>query len=471
MTIAAPSPRPALALAALCLVAIPAARAEDPASKFETYMDACARVDQFSGSVLVSKDGAVVFRKGYGLANAEHGVPNTPATKFRLGSITKQFTAMAILILQEQGKLRVDDPVGKYVDDAPGTWDGVTLHHLLTHTSGIHSYTSDLSYLTQMAQPETVKGMIARFKDRPLDFKPGEKFAYSNSGYYLLGAVIEKASGTTYEAFLKRAIFDPLDMKDTGYDHPRTVLPLRASGYDRTDAGLRNAPYLDMMQPYAAGSLYSTVDDLARWDRALSEGKLISKDSYARMYTPAKADYAYGWSVTTRAGRREIGHGGGINGFVTQILRYPEQKVCVVVLCNVIPQNPGKVARDLAAIALGDPYKLPEPRKLARVDPKVYDAYVGRYRIAPDMVLTVTREGDRLMAEPTGQPRRELLPESPTEFFLKPGDASLAFLKDDTGRVTHAVLRQGARETKAKRIDPSDETPPTAEGPKHKGRD
>jgi CubicO group peptidase (beta-lactamase class C family) len=452
-----------IALAALCLA--PQARAEDLTSKFEQYMDACVRVNQFSGSVLVSKDGDVLLRRGYGLADAEHNVPNTPETKFRLGSITKQFTAMAILILKEQGKLKLDDPVGKYVDDAPKAWEGVTIHHLLTHTSGIHSYTSDPDYMKKMGQPETVKSMIARFKDKPLDFKPGEKFVYSNSGYFLLGAIIEKVSGRSYEAFLKEAIFEPLGMKDTGYDHPRDVLPHRASGYDRAGDGLRNAAYLDMAQPYAAGSLYSTVDDLARWDRALAEGKLISKDSYDRMYRPEKGDYAYGWAVADRSGRKEIGHGGGINGFATQINRYPDQKLCVVVLCNVIPQNPGRVARDLAAIALGDPYKVPEPRKVAKVDPKVFDAYAGRYEIGPEAVLTITREGDRLMAEPTGQPKMELIPESETEFHPKVGDATLAFLKDDKGNVTHAVLRQGTREQKAKRLGPEAAKPGAAERP------
>jgi CubicO group peptidase (beta-lactamase class C family) len=455
-----PSLRPMLVLAALC--AVPLARADDPASKFAQYMDACVAVDHFSGSVLVSRGGETLFSRGYGLANAEHGVPNTPRTKFRLGSITKQFTAMAILILKERGKLGLDDPVGKYVDDPPRAWEGVTIHHLLTHTSGVHSYTSDPDYMKSMAKPETVKGMIARFKDKPLDFKPGEKFSYSNSGYFLLGAVIEKASGMSYEDFLRREVFDPLGMKDTGYDHFKTVLPLRASGYERTPKGLQNAAYLDMAQPYSAGSLYSTVEDLARWDRALAEGKLIGKDSYAAMLRPAKNDYAYGWSVTTRAGRKEVGHGGGINGFATQITRYPDQGVCVVVLCNVLPASPGRVARDLAAIALGDPCKLPAERKMAKVDPKVFDAYAGRYRVTPDIVLTVTREGDKLMAEPTGQPRWELFPESETEFFLKVADVSLTFVKDDKGKVTHAVVHQGGQDRKAPRLDPD---APAAEGP------
>jgi CubicO group peptidase (beta-lactamase class C family) len=429
-----------------------ATQAADLTPKFEEFMDACVKIDHFNGSVLVAQSGETIFSKGYGLANAELGIPNTPQTKFRIGSITKQFTAMAILILNEQGKLKLDDPVGKFVAAAPKTWEKVTIHHLLTHTSGVHSYTSDPSYGKSMTHPETVKSMIARFKDRPLDFAPGTKFSYSNSGYFLLGAVIEKTAGKSYEAFLKEAIFDPLGLKDSGYDHPKTVLPHRASGYTRADAGLEHASYLDMGQPYAAGSLYSTVEDLARWDQALADGKLIGKDSYAKMFTPVKEHYAYGLNVETRSGKKEISHGGGINGFVSFNSWYPDQKVCVVVLSNVLPLNPGKVANGLAAIALGIPYDLPKEHKVAKVDPKIYDAYAGRYKLGAEMQLTISREGDRLMVQPTSQPKREVFPESETEFFLKVADVQFKFVKDGSGKVTHVVVRQGTREEKAERI-------------------
>jgi CubicO group peptidase (beta-lactamase class C family) len=429
------------------------AMAGDRTSKFEEYMDACVQVNHFSGVVLVSQDGETLFAKGYGLANAEHQVANTTRTKFRLGSITKQFTAMAILILQERGRLKLEDPVGKYIDGAPKAWEGVTIHHLLTHTGGVPSYTDDPDYRKKMMMPETVKGMIARFRDKPLDFKPGEKFHYSNSGYFLLGAIIEKLSGKSYEAFLKEAIFDPLGMKDTGYDHAATVLIGRASGYNHDGDGLKNAEYLDMAQPYSAGSLYSTVEDLARWDRALADGRLISKESYTKMFTPAKNNYAYGWMVTTAKGRKEVQHGGGINGFATEILRYPDQKLCVVVLCNVLPNNPGRVAHDLTAIAFGESYELPRVRKEAKVDPKIYDAYVGRYQIAPKVIATFTREGDRFLTQITNQPRFQAFPESETTFFLKVVDATITFVKDDKGKVTHIVIHQGGRDTKAKRLE------------------
>lgn len=443
-----------LAIAFVFVLGIGAApRAEDRTSKFEEFMSSCVELRHFSGAVLVSKDNETIFAKGYGFANAEHRVPNTTRTKFRLGSITKQFTAMAILILKEQGKLKLDDPVGKFIDQSPKAWEGVTIHHLLTHTSGVPSYTDDLTtYRLKMMMPETVKSMIGRFRDKPLEFKPGEKFHYSNSGYFLLGAVIEKVSGQKYETFLKKAIFDPLGMHDTGYDHSATVLPGRASGYTLMGDGLEHAEYLDMSQPFSAGSLYSTVEDLARWDRALRDGKLISQDSYAKMYSPVKNDYAYGWIVTTTKGRKQIGHGGGINGFVTDILRYPDQKLCAIVLCNVVPQNAGQITHGLAAIALGEPYEMPKAHKAVTIDAKIYDELAGRYQIGPGVFVTFTHEGNRFLTQLTGQPQFEVFPESETKFFLKVVDATVTFAKDKSGKVTHVTINQGGHEIKAQRL-------------------
>ena len=440
-------------LALAFVVLLPAsARPDEIPERLSAYMDAAAKEEKFSGSVLVAKDGEILLAGGYGLANAEHEVPNTPETKFRLGSITKMFTATAILILQDRGKLKVEDAVGKHLPDSPKAWEKVTIHHLLTHTSGIPSYTDDPSYAKLMTKPETVDSMIARFKEKPLEFEPGSKFHYDNSGYFLLGAIIEKVSGKSYEDFLKEAIFEPLGMKDTGYDRPATVLPKRASGYDRRGEGLVNAPYLDMNQPYAAGSLYSTVKDLLKWDRALEAGKPLSKESMAAMFKPFKDNYAYGWSIGDYKGHKQVGHGGGINGFMTDFERFPEDGVCVAVLCNVVPSNPSKVARDLAAIVFGETVAPPRSRVVAKVDPKLYDEYVGKYELSPTFALTVTREGDRLITQATGQGKVEVFPESETDFFLKVTDAQITFVKED-GKVTHLILHQNGRDMKAKRVE------------------
>jgi len=243
------------------------------------------KLGNFSGSVLIAKGDEVLVRKGYGLANIEIDVPNTPKTKFRLGSVTKQFTAMAILQLQEDELLSVNDPLSKFIPDYP-EGDKITIHHLLTHTSGIPNLT-DFPELEKIKKIKTpIEEIIKIFKNEQLEFAPGEKHQYSNSGYTLLGYIIEKASGKTYEEYLKENIFIPLNMKDSGYDHYNTVLLNRASGYSPGKDGIVNAKYIDMSIPFGGGCLYSTVGDMYLWDRALYTDKLLSESSLNEMFTP-----------------------------------------------------------------------------------------------------------------------------------------------------------------------------------------
>jgi CubicO group peptidase (beta-lactamase class C family) len=450
---------PTLALAALLLplAAMPQDRdplADAPASRLARYLHAAAIKDDFSGAVLVQKGDATLYEAGFGLADREHGAANTPATKFRLGSITKQFTAMAVLILQERGKLAVDDPIATHLGDVPAAWKDVTIRHLLTHTSGVPNYTDFFGMMqTTVRTPATVDRVIATFRDRPLDFPPGTKFAYSNSGYILLGKIIEKASGESYERFLRAAIFEPLGMKDTGYDHAEAVLPGRAEGYQRLAGVVLNATHIDMSWPYAAGALYSTVRDLATWDRALRAGKLISSENYKAMFTPFKDGYAFGWGVGKRGDRAVISHGGGINGFQTQITRIPDEGLCVVVLSNVVPSQAGRIAGDLVTIALGEELKSSGSRKAAAIDPKSFDALAGRYQIAPGKVLAFRRDGGRYFTQLTGQGELEIFPESETEFFLKAVEASLTFRKGEDGRATRVILHQNGVDQEARRIE------------------
>ncbi|MEK6323672.1 MAG: serine hydrolase [Acidobacteriota bacterium] len=445
--------RSGVSIALLILFAAMAA-AQDITPKFDEYVNALVKQGRFTGSVLVARDGKVLFAKGYGLANVEFDIPNTPQTKFRLGSITKQFTAAAILLLQERGKLSVQDPICKYLDNCPAAWSEVTVHHLLSHTGGVPSFTSFPDYRPKMMLPVTTQDMIARFKDKPLDFKPAEKWSYSNSGYFLLGYIIEKASGESYESFLQKNIFEPFKLTNTGYDHHDTILKKRATGYSLAKDKMVNSVYLDMTQPYSAGSLFSTVEDMFSWNEALYSGNLLSAKSREVMMTPVKNDYGYGIGVQTKAGRKMISHGGGINGFSTYIARFPDEKVTVVVLRNADygSPGPGPISQALAAIVFGEKYEIPAAVSEVKVDPKIYDAYVGRYEVTPNFILTISKEGGRLMAEATGQPPVELFPESETKFFLKVVDAKVTFVKDDTGKVTHLILHQGGDQT-AKKIN------------------
>jgi CubicO group peptidase (beta-lactamase class C family) len=427
------------------------------ASKVEEYMDARVKRDHFSGSVLIARDGKVLFTKAYGLANIEHDVPNTPQTKFRLGSITKQFTAMAILILQERGKLKVEDKINKYVPDAPKAWDEITIRHLLTHTSGIPNYTSYPEFLKTLPVRVTLKELIGKFRDKPLDFKPGEKYKYSNSGYVVLGQVIETTSGQGYASFMNEAIFAPLGMKDTGYDSATTILKHRAEGYTRRlGIVLTHCDYVDMSIPHAAGALYSTVEDLLRWDQALYGEKLLPKKSLEAMFSPVRNYYGYGWLIDKKQGRTRYSHGGGIMGFVTIIERYPDPKLLVVALSNLENSPVGAIGNDLAAIAMGGKYVVPREPKVAKVDPALYDAYAGRYEAdVPGKckeVITVTRDASRLLCQRKGNTKVVLVPESDTTFYIKASDAEARFVRNPSGKVASLVMIQDGEEITARRM-------------------
>lgn len=424
---------------------------QDIESKGDEYINAYIKMERFSGSILIAKDGNILLKKGYGMANYELEVPNTPQTKFLLGSITKQFTATAILQLQEKGKLSVDDQIKKYIPDY-SHGEKITIHNLLTHTSGIPNFTSFPEYTKTMMLPSPAEKTIERFKNKPLEFNPGDKFSYSNSGYILLGYIIEKVSGKSYEEIIDENIFKPLNMNDSGYGKNRPLIKNRAAGYSRGKDGLVNASYIDMSIPHGAGALYSTVEDLYTWDRALYTEKLLSQSSLEKMFTPFKGNYGYGWGVSELFNRKRISHGGGINGFVTNISRYTDDDACIIVLSNFEHSPVGKISHDLAAIVFGEKYEFPKERKEVKVNPKIYDAYVGQYELEPNLIITITKEKDRLFALATGQPKVEIFPESETKFFLKVVDAQITFVKNEKGEVTQLILHQGGKDQPAKKI-------------------
>lgn len=426
-------------------------------AKVDALVDAHVKVNGFSGTVLLASGGKPIVAKGYGLANIEWQILNTPETKFRIGSVTKQFTSMLVMQLRERGKVKIEDSVCLYMTPCPETWKPVTIHHLLTHTSGIPTYTAIPSWRETNMVPKTIDQMVATFRDLPLQWTPGEKFAYNNSGYFLLGVVIEKASGKKYEEALQELILTPLGMKDTGYDWSATIIPKRADGYEGRGAGIRNASALDMQQPYAAGSLYSTVGDLLKWDQALYTDTLLPEAARKVMWTPFQSNYAYGWSIAEPSaatfGHKRIAHSGGINGFSSIIIRLPDTNVTAIVLSNNTSSPASPLARDLLAIYFGQKYSVPAVRTVANIDPKILNQYVGKYELRPGFVMTVTLEGNRLMTQATGQDKLEVFPESQTTFFSKAIEAEITFVKSADGTLTHLMLTQGGRNQMAKKIE------------------
>src|SRR5215211_7503722 len=350
-----------------------AAVAQDHAAKIQEVLALAHKYRQFNGAALVAEKGQVVYKGGFGLADMEWNIPNTPDTKFRLGSITKQFTAMLTLQLVEQGKIKLDGKITDYLPDyRKDVGEKVTVHHLLTHTSGIPSYTSQPGVFENVSRnPYNVGEFVKKYASSNLEFEPGSKYSYNNSGYFLLGAIIEQITGKPYEQVLKENILDPAGMKNTGYDHHDTIIPKRASGYSNTRDGYTNALYLDMSIPYAAGSMYSTVEDLYLWDQALYTDKLISAQSKALMYKPFLQDYAYGWVVKNASFKQNdkpvqvIAHGGGINGFTTTIVRYPNEKNLIVMLDNTGSGYLDRLSESLAKILYNLPY---EPPKISIVE-------------------------------------------------------------------------------------------------------
>ncbi len=427
--------------------------AGDLDDRINEYLSACENVLHFNGAVLVKHQGQVLVSRGMGMANFEHEVPNTPQTKFRIGSITKSFTALLTLQQVQASKLSLDDPINKYLIDPPAAWEPITVHHLLSHTSGIVNFTNSLEYLARrsvLGKPDKVVGM---FRDKPLRFTPGERFEYSNSAYLLLGQILEEVSGKGYAELMHEQVFEPFAMRDSGYDLSTALIPHRAQGYTRANDVVHNAVFVDMRGVFAAGALFSTVEDLAKYDAGLTAGKLLSAELYEKLYTPVKNDYAYGWVIEPHEGGRYIWHNGGIDGFSANLTRCPEHKTCVVVLSNFDDGQPDRIGRELMSLLFGEEYRLPRVREVTKINTAVYESLVGRYQLSPAMILTITRDGDHLYAQLTRQPRLEVFPESESEFFYKAVDAQLAFAKDSAGKTTHITLYQGGRKLILKRVE------------------
>lgn len=407
----------------------------------------------FSGSVLVVKDGVILIDQGYGAADLEWKIPNSPAVRFRLGSLTKQFTSASILLLEQRGKLKVTDPISTYLPDSPAAWSKITIADLLRHSSGIPNFTSFPDYAPTEWKDTTPAELVARFRNKALDFEPGTKFSYSNSGYVLLGYLLEKISGQTYAAFLQQNIFNPLAMADTGVDSTASIIPGRAQGYWASPGSpTRHATYTSMTIPFSAGALYSTTGDLFKWEQALFAGKVINPEEFKKMTTPYKENYAFGLINTKQLGHPVIWHNGGIEGFVTYLAYYPADHLTVVVLSNNEAANADQLGQQLGRLALGGEVKLAAEHKEVSIAPALLADYAGVYRFSPKMALTITVADGALSGEMTGQNALRLFPESETKFFLKAVDAQVQFNRaSPAGKVTSVTLFQGGHEQQALR--------------------
>jgi D-alanyl-D-alanine carboxypeptidase len=450
--------KPALSQLALLWVLVtyglaPSAARAEAGSKFPEQADALMKEyvqgDLFTGTVLVARDGKPIFRRAYGAANREWMIPNTVDTRYRIGSITKQFTAAAVLQLADENKLSLDDPIEKYLPGLPASWGQAKIRQLLSHTSGIPSHTSaDDSDVKLLPVKHTPDELIALLKDLPLNYEHGTKFKYNNMGYVLLGRIIETVSGMSYPNYLEKKLLKPLHLRNSGYDDGRVVISQLAQDYtDGVDKVVKGR-FVDMSNTYAAGAMYSTVDDLLAWQQLLMSGKVLSPVSLNAMFTDGGHHYGFGWFIRENLSRKLLEHGGNVGAYSSLLAFYPGDKLTVIVLSNYGDEVVSKITDELARLALG----VAPAHHQVKVDRHLYADFAGSYQLG-SAVLTISAKGERLFARLTGQRELEIFPESEYRYFYQAVDAVLTFERDFDGKIDAVTLDQDGSKISAKRLD------------------
>jgi len=405
-------------------------------------------------TALVAINGEIVYYKAFGIANLELNVKMEPDMVFEIGSITKQFTAVSILMLKEQGKLNLDDDITKFIKDYPTHGHNISIHHLLTHTSGIKSYTSMENWAPVWRKDFEPNELIDFFKNEPMDFAPGEEFRYNNSAYFILGYIIEKVSGQTYEQFIETNIFKHLGMNSSFYGSNSEIIKKRAYGYQKQEDFV-NAEYLSLTQPYAAGSIMSTVNDLFIWNRAIRSNKLIKKESIELAFTNyelnngEKINYGYGWFINEINGSPTIEHGGGIFGYITNSIYKPNEDVFIAVFSNCDCNGPGQISTEMAAIAIGKPY--PNEKDIVSLESDYLKKLVGVYDFEDSTSRIITLEGNQLYSQRKGSTKFKLFSINEDLFFFENSFATIQF--KENGNELESIFISRINKTKGVKTD------------------
>ena len=442
-----------LALAVRC----PSAEAQRP-SRAETV----ARLDSLSRafvagrqtpglSVFVLRGADTLLLRGYGYANLEDSVPATPRTVYRIGSLTKQFTAALVMQQVQEGRIALDDTIQRFLPAYPTQGHRVTIRHLLTHTSGIKSYTSlgaEWRRVWRLDLPTDT--LMAMFASKPFDFAPGDRYLYNNSGYYLLGVILERVTGRTYQQLVQERLAQPLGLADTRYCSTEPIVPRRAQGYATAPSGFANAEWISMTQPFAAGALCSSVLDLVTWTRALWAGRVVQPGSLQEMTTRARLNggtvsrYGFGLGMDSLSGHFRVSHGGGINGFTSVLAYFPDDTLTIAVLDNGEEALPGQLLDRLARVALGLP--APSARQDLPLTAAERTMYVGTYGVGPRAFRVVDREGHLTIAPESEGGGTPLLHQGNHRFIWEMESALEVEFQVENGRAMGLVLRgEGGR--------------------------
>lgn len=462
-----------LFLILLVWTALPSpAQANDIAALADQYLSKRSEMGNFSGAVLIARGGKVVLRKGYGYANVEDRVPYTPETRHEVASISKMFTSMAALKLRDRGNLRLEDSICKYLEDCPETWKPVTVQHLMRNASGIPDYEEPLGlgsekYFELMTRPEATATIFENAKKLPLDFKPGEKLSYSNTGYIVLSHVVQKAAGQPFAEFMTNGILKPAGMKSSGvlgFGAPPKNLAHGYTygdiGWEKTLAGapltaghLKRQPQLPLTPPAGDGGLYSTVEDLYRWSLIMDGSRFVSKQEAAEVFTPGLGDYGYGWFIDAELDRRRMNHTGSLPGYTSVFTKFPDDRVTIIIFSNLDRARMRSINRDVTAMVLGKPFDMPVSGKVIKLAVEQIARLEGDYKTTDGKLLKVRNEPDFLTAELEGRYTAGLIPLSPTEFYFPLADGKAIFTLDDNGRATKVNMRYNGEDHIATRID------------------
>ena len=419
-------------------------------AKLDQLVQSYYNLGKFNGSVLVAKRGKILLEKGYGYKNFRDSTLNDPNTIYQIASVTKQFTAAVVLKLVELKKISLTDKLSRFYPGLPKS-DSITIENLLTHTSGISDHFNDST--SSPADAGNEEKLLTSLKKYPLDFSPGADWQYSNKGYQLLGYIIQKVSGMSYYDAIKKYIFTPLHMNNSGFDFIHLVSGEKATGYWEypRSPGVGGATIIDSSGPFAAGAIYSTVGDLYKWHHALQTFRVIRKSSLDRAYKPFKRNYGYGWMIDSLFGKRIIHHGGDIWGFRSDIARNVEEDICVIILNNVEDADLGLISMKLLSILCNQTYRLPAKNEILLAE-NILKSYTGSYEMQPGMLIEITLEGNRLMA--TTDHKEEIYAQKEDLFRIDAGDkqVDIWFEKNADGSISDLSFYKEGRKIICKKI-------------------
>lgn len=427
--------------------------AQNDGARIDTLLNAYQQLGRFNGCALVVENDAVLLNKGYGYRNHEEGVLNDEHSIFQLGSVTKQFTSAVILKLQDEHKLSVSDKLSKYFPEYP-KGDSITIKELLTHTSGIYNYTNNADFMkNEITKPKTREAMMALFENKALDFSPGTSWSYSNSGYSMLGYIIEKVTKSSYEHAVRKYIFSPLKMTHSGFDFAGLKSPDKTTGYLVLNAhNTVRAPIVDSTISFSAGGIYSTTGDMYRWSEALENNTILSASQQNEAYTPVKNNYGYGWSIDSIDGKRRLAHNGGIPGFLTTISRVPADGVTIILLSNASNETIAEISNSIYAILYNRNYEVPKEKMAINLGEKTMKQYEGEYEMRPGLTVKINAKDSALIATPTGQGDKAFFAEKKDLFFEKEEGIQLEFVRNDSNEIDHLVVHQAGRKLSCKKI-------------------